>query len=207
MNDTPTPCCLICRCGLYTDEAGRFTCRLCQDRGISMLRAMPALYVQLGDLLQPGAGRGEGRVSGSKSAPLPCSADILDLRTRGGLVTILASWEDAVRDELGYAAATFRGNYEQTLAGVVGFLIGNAPWIYSSFAAVDELHHELRRYHGQARRLVTGEKPAVRVPVACPCGKVLRVTLDSPGERCTNCGEQYGHSELMDLPLAARSAA
>ncbi|MFD9286370.1 hypothetical protein ACFWD7_56335 [Streptomyces mirabilis] len=121
-------------------------CLICRDRGIAWLRAMPDLYAEVGGLLQPGSGRGEGHVSGSKAAPLPCSADALNLRARSGLVTILASWEDAVRDKLGYSPATFRGSYEQTLTGVVGFLVGNAPWIWGAFAAVGEL----LRLHGQA---------------------------------------------------------
>lgn len=208
MNDATTPTwCLICLRALYADETGRHCCRLCQDHGVTMLRRMPALYAQLGDLLQPGSGRGDGRVSGSKSAPLPCSAAILDLRSRGGIVTILASWEDAVRDELGYTAATFRGDYEQTITGVVGFLIGNAPWIYSSFPAVDELHAELRKEHGRAVALVDGERPARRVPVVCGCGHILRVTLDTAGVRCPACSAQYGHTEALHLPLAERRAA
>jgi hypothetical protein len=207
VNDAPTPACLICLRALYADELGRYACRPCQDRGTTMLRAMPALYVQLGELLQPGAGRSEGRVSGSKAAPLPCSVDVLDLRSRGGLVTILASWEDAIRDELGYTAATFRGSYEQTLTGIVGFLTGNAPWIYSSFAAVDELHEEVRRLHGRARALAGGEPGARRFGVVCTCGTILKITLDTPGERCTGCGTQYGLDGLRHLPLAERRAA
>jgi hypothetical protein len=199
--------CLICSRALLHHEAGRYACLICQDRGITWLRAMPALYAELGDLLQPGAGRGEGRVSGSKAAPLPCSADALNLRARGGLVTILASWEDAIRDELGYSPATFRGSYEQTLTGIAGFLVGNAPWIWGSFAAVDEMHDELRRLHGQAQAVTGGERPPRRVPVACPCGHTLRVTLDTAGVRCPACETSYGHSEALRLPLAERRAA
>lgn len=207
MNAASTPACIVCLRALYADESGRYCCRLCQERGTVMLRAMPALYTQLGDLLQPGAGRSEGRVSGSKSAPLPCSVGILDLRARGGLVTVLASWEDAIRDELGYSPAAFRGNYEQTLTGIVGFLVGNAPWIYSAFAAADEMHEELRRLHGHATTLTEGEKPARRIPVTCTCGHILRVTLDTAGAKCPACATQYGHDDLFQLPLAERRAA
>jgi hypothetical protein len=199
--------CLICRRDLRDYETGRYSCLICQDRGIAMLRAMPGLYEQLGELLQPGSGQVGGRVSGSKTAPLPCSTEILNLRSRGGLVTILASWEDAIRDELGYTAATFRGNYQQTLAGVVAFLAGNAPWIYASFAAVDEMHEELRRYHGQARALAEGERGPRQFGVVCACGAVLSISLETPGKQCRSCGEQYGLQELRRLPLAARSAA
>ncbi|MFE7263940.1 hypothetical protein ACFU9B_18090 [Streptomyces sp. NPDC057592] len=52
-----------------------------------------------------------------------------------------------------------------------------------------------------------GERRPRTVPVAGPCGAVLRTTLDTPGCRYPRCGEQYGHSELMDLPLADRRIA
>jgi hypothetical protein len=199
--------CIICLRDLRENELGRHSCLICQDRGIQMLRALPTLYAQLGDLLQPGAGRGEGRVSGSKSAPLPCSTEVLNLRARGGLVTILASWEDAVRDELGYTAATFRGDYLQTLTGVVAFLVANAPWIYSSFEAVDEFHSEVRERHGHARTLALGERPPHRFGVVCTCGSTLKITLETPGKKCDACGAQYDVSGLRHLPLADRRAA
>lgn len=207
MLDAQLPDCLICRRGLRDYEAGRYCCLICQERGIAMLRAMPGLYDQLGELLQPGSGQGGGRVSGSKSAPLPCSTEILNLRSRGGLVTIFASWEDAVRDELGYTAATFRGNYRQTLIGVIAFLAGNAPWIYGSFPAVDEFHRELRERHGHARALAEGERGPRRFGVTCTCGNVLRITMETPGERCQACGTQYDRRELFDLKIAERRAA
>lgn len=202
-----TPRCVICGSLLYADELGRFACLLCQKRGMRLVRAMPGYYRQLGALLEPGGSRGEGRVTGSKSAPLPCSETILNLRARGGLVTILATWEDAVRDELGFTTATFRGDMEQTLDGVVAFLANNAPWIYARFAAVDDYHQELQQMHGRASVLVTGEKPERPVVVQCPCGGRLRITLSTPGRRCQGCGEQYGWQELRGLPLAERSAA
>lgn len=201
------PACVICRRQLFADELGRAACYLCQDRGQTMLRTMPDLYIQLGDLLQPGAGRGEGRVSGSKTAPLPCSLDVLNLRARGGAVTLLGDWENAVRGELGYTAAVFRGSFEQTLGEVTGFLINNAPWIYASFTALEDFHRELRQLHGHAQTLTTGERLPRRVTVQCDCGATLRVTLDTPGARCDGCGAQYGHTEILQLPLTERNAA
>lgn len=199
------PTCNICMYGLRDGELDRLACRICQDRGVTMLRAFPALYDQLGGLLEPGSGRGDGRVSGTRGAPLPCSLHVLDLRARGGLVTVLADWEAAVRAELGWPAATFRGDLRQTLAGAVAFLVANAPWIYASFSAVADLHCELRALHGHATRMVTGEKAERRVTVQCGCGQPLRVTLTTPGRRCGTCGAQYGHSEVLQLPLADRT--
>ncbi|MEU2789073.1 hypothetical protein [Streptomyces sp. NPDC007100] len=199
------PVCTICNRDLRDDEWDRLACRICQDRGTAMLRELPGLYDQLGGLLEPGSGRGDGRVSGTRGAPLPCSLHVLDLRARGGLVTVLADWEAAVRDELGYEPAEFRGDLRQTLAGVVGFLVANAPWIYSSFGAAADLHREIRALHGHAQRLVTGEQAERHVTVRCECGQPMRVTLTTPGRRCTVCGTQYGHAEIFHLPLADRT--
>ncbi|WP_030670565.1 hypothetical protein [Streptomyces rimosus] len=203
--DAVNPVCTICMRGLRDDEWDRLACRICQDRGTAMLSALPGLYDQLGDLLEPGPGRGDGRVSGTRGAPLPCSLHVLDLRARGGLVTVLADWEAAVRDELGYTAAVFRGDLRQTLAGVVSFLTANAPWVYASFPAVADLHRELRALHSHAARMVTGEQAERKVRVLCGCGATLPFTVSTPGEKCRTCGTQYGHADLFDLPLADRA--
>ncbi|MFH8751063.1 hypothetical protein ACH4GK_32020 [Streptomyces rimosus] len=205
--DAVNPVCTICMYGLRDGEWDRLACRICQDRGTMMLHALPLLYDQLGDLLEPGSGRGDGRVSGTRGAPLPCSLHVLDLRAPGGLVTVLADWEAAVRDELGYEAAPFRGDLRQTLAGTVTFLAANSPWIYASFSAAADLHHEVRAHHNHAQRLVTGEQPERKIRVLCPCGATLPFTVSTHGEKCRYCGAQYGHSDLFDLPLADRAAA
>lgn len=201
------PACVICRRNLWDDELCRYACRPCEHAGHALLNALPALYRQTADLLQPGVGGGGGRISGSKSAPLPCSEHVLNLRARGGMVTVLATWEEAVREEVGYSQATFRGGFEATLDGAVEFLAINCPWIYAAFAAVDDFHDEIRQLHGRARALVSGEPPARRVTVVCAlCDATMRITLDTPGRRC-KCGTQYGWAELRQLPLAERAAA
>lgn len=208
----PATCtaCVICGRDLLEHELQphrRVACRLCENRGVELLRALPALYRQTAVLLQPGTSGKGGRVSGSKSAPMPCSEAVLNLRAQGGMVTVLASWEEALRSELDYTEAPFRGDYQQTLDGVVQFLTNAAPWIYANFAAVDEYHRELTHIAGQAQSIVTGETPARRVTVRCTCGAGLRITLDTPGRRCGTCGAQYGWAELRQLPLAERSVA
>ncbi|MFE9337728.1 hypothetical protein [Streptomyces sp. NPDC007063] len=146
-------------------------------------------------------------MTGSKSAPLPCSEAILSLRARGGLVTVLESWESAFREELGFEPAPFRGNFEQTLAGAVSWLVNTAPWAYSGFAAVDEYHREILQLHGQIKAQVSGEPPAKRVTVVCAlCDATMRITLDTPGQKC-QCGTQYGWAELRQLNLANQAAA
>lgn len=205
-----TNACTCCHRTLRLDEVEpsvRVACRLCETRGVEALRTLPALYRQTAHQLQPGTSKQGGRVSGSKSAPMPCSEAVLNFRAAGGMVTVLAEWERAFRGELRYTEPPFRGDYQQTLDGVVQFLVNAAPWVYASFAAVDEYHREVQQIAGQARAIVTGEQPARRVTVTCHCGAPLRITLDTPGRRCGTCGQQYGWAELRQLPLAERTAA
>jgi hypothetical protein len=73
--------------------------------------------------------------------------------------------------------------------------------------AVREMADELRSIAGQARRIITGEKPPIRIPVACDCGNILAVTLDMDGIRCTRCQEQYDHQAMLNLTPTRRAAA
>lgn len=200
--------CVCCNRPLWDDEQGRPACLICEKRGVAMLRDLPALYRQAGARLERGSTVGGGRVSGSRSAPLPCSEEALALRGPGGLVDVLASWERCFREDLAYTLPTFRGDYEQTLTGIVGWLVTCAPWIYGSHAAADEFHGELRRWHGQAKAIVEGEARPTQLNLQCDCGTVLKgITLQTDGRRCTGCGTQYGWTELCQLPLVNRRAA
>ncbi|MFJ3839437.1 hypothetical protein ACIPY6_28575 [Streptomyces sp. NPDC090054] len=178
----------------------------CRQHVFEDLAALPNLYRQLADALEPGRRGDQGR-GGTRTAPLPCSLEALDLRARGGIQGVLTSWEDDVRDTLGWEDRPFRGSIEQDVDGSAAFLQTQLAWICDSHPAAKELADEIRQIAGQARRLITGERAPIRVPVACPCGRVLRVTLDTPGERCPGCETQYGHREVLQLPMAARSAA
>ncbi|MFE9398632.1 hypothetical protein [Streptomyces flavidovirens] len=178
----------------------------CQAKLDENLAALPALYVELEDALYPGRRGGEGR-TGTRTAPIPCNLDALDLRAHGGIEGILGSWEDDVRSILGWDLRPFRGSTQQTVIGCVAFLRLQLPWIVTEHPAAREFSDELRQIAGQARRLVTGEAPPRRVTVACPCGGTMRVTLDTPGARCPSCSTQYGHTEVLQLPAAERRVA
>ncbi|MFF7443721.1 hypothetical protein [Streptomyces sp. NPDC008122] len=56
-------------------------------------------------------------------------------------------------------------------------------------------------------RTVTGERAPRRIAVTCPCQQTLRITLDVRGLTCPGCRTEYGHSEVLRLPLAGRRAA
>lgn len=178
----------------------------CRDRLDCHLAALPVLYRQLAEVLLPGRAGGDGR-AGSRAAPLPVNLDALDLRARGGIEGILTSWERDCRDLLGWSPPPFRGTVEQQVEGAVIFLRGNLWWICDEHPAVREFAAEVRQITGRAGVVVTGEKPERRVKVACPCGHTLSVTISTPGARCGGCGEQYGHTEVLQLPEAGRRAA
>lgn len=176
----------------------------CQDRIRENLDALPGLYRQLAEALVPGRRGGDGR-SATRSAPLPCSIEALDLRARGGIEGVLASWAADFYEREGWTLPQY-GSVEAAVQGYSGILVINLRLLCDEHPAIRELADEVRQISGQARRIITGEAPPRKVPVACPCGRVLRVTLDTPGERC-GCGQQYGHHELFRLPLAERRAA
>ncbi|MEU6768549.1 hypothetical protein ABZ916_39325 [Streptomyces sp. NPDC046853] len=203
MLDAPTPAswpCAVCdRPSVPRVHSG------CQERIRDNLDALPGLYVELADSLQPGRRGSDGR-SATRSAPLPCNLDALDLRSRGGIEGVLASWNADLCEREGWTRHEY-GSVETAVRHHAAQLSMNLGLICDEHPAVREFADEIRQITGQARRLTTGERPPRRIGVACPCGHTLRVTLDTPGVRCGGCGQQYGHAEVLGLPLAERSAA
>jgi hypothetical protein len=179
--------------------------RGCQERMAEALRELPQLYRQLGDALTPGRRGGDGR-SATRTAPLPCSLDTLDLVARGGIEGVVGGWARDLCEREQWDVPDY-----QSVQAIVDWacrvLAANLTIICDEHPAVRELADELRQVTGQARRIITGEKPPRRIGVQCSCGHTLRVTLDTAGVRCPACSTQYGHSEALRLPLAERRAA
>ena len=200
--------CTICTSGL-DDEHG-FACRPCVERIDRQLRALAGpegLYARLSARLAPGVGNGGPAVSGSRTAPIPARLEVLTLMTAGGpvlgpLETWVRDWEAQGRAEMCEA-----GTLQQRVDHAVRTLRFNLAWAAANHPAVDEFAREVFLAARACERQITGERPARIVPVACPCGTVLRITLDTPGARCPGCEAQYGHAEVLRLPMAERSAA
>lgn len=201
---TACPC-----CHRVLRDGETLACRICREQGTGWLRALPGLYAASASYLAPGrSASGTGRVSGSKSAPLPARCDVLDARGPGGVVWVVTQWEEVVRSELGFGEVPFRGDYERSLVGSVEFLVANAAWLYGHFGAVQELHDEIRACYLRLDGLVNSTNRERSVNVSCECGNVLRgVTLSTPGRRCRSCGKSHTWSELLKLELADRAAA
>lgn len=201
-----------CGCGrqLRQDELDRTSCRLCQDRADDALRALPGpngLYAQLATRLMPGSGGGAARVTGSRTAPLPLRLEPLSLTARGGVVTVLQTWLVDWHEHLGWHHPRWEGNLQQQLDQVVKALRINLEWAATRHPAFIEFGQEVTDLTRQCERQITGERPERPIAVACPCGTILRVTVSTPGARCRGCDTQYGRGEVLDLPLATRSAA
>lgn len=192
-------------CAVCDSPARERVHRGCRERMADALRELPQLYRQLAAALLPSRRGGDGR-SATRTAPIPCSLDVLDLRGRGGIEGVVGGWaRDLCEREQWDIPA-----YQSVIAIVdwgCGVLLANLTVICDEHDAVKEIAAELAQITGQARRIVTGEKPPRKIGVACNCGHVLRVTLDTAGVRCPACSAQYGHSEALRLPLAERRAA
>lgn len=211
MNDVaPAPACTICHSPLYADEVGRYACHPCTqrvDRQLLELAGPRGLYARLGTRLAPGSGSGGPAVSGSRSAPLPVRIDVLNLLTASGpvlgpLETWVRDWEAHGRAELNEA-----DTLQQRVDHAVSTLRFNLEWAAVGHPAFDEFGREIHLMHRQCSIHVAGERPPRAIPVACPCGATLRVGLDTPGVRCHGCETQYGHAEVLQLPMAERRVA
>lgn len=210
IDDAPAHSCTVCHRALYADELGHQACRPCADRVDLHLRALAGpegLYARLRGRLAPGSGNGGPAVSGSRTAPLPLRLEPLSLLARGGVVTILQTWIVDWHEQLDYRHPRWEGDLQQQCDQAVNRLRMLLPWAAERHVAFDEFAREIAQLRRQCDAHVSGERPPRRVPVQCGCGQVLRITLDSDGARCPQCQAQYGHSELLDLPLAARAAA
>lgn len=178
----------------------------CRQKIRQNLLDLPGLYAALADTLEPGRSGDSGRSSSGRAAPIPCNLEALDLRARGGIEGVLAGWSADLCEREDWQLPQY-GTVETAVHGYAELLLRNLQIICDEHPAVREFANELRQIAGQAERLTTGDRPPRRIPVTCPCGTILRITLDTPGARCPGCEIQYGHAEVLQLPMAERSAA
>lgn len=201
-----------CACGrqLRHDELGRQACRLCQERVDQALRQLPGpkgLYAQLATRLVPGRGGDGPVVSVSRTAPLPLRLEPLSLIARGGVVTILQTWLIDWHEHFGWRHPRWNGDLQQQLDEAVRALRINLEGAAATHPAFSDFVNEVTSLVRQCERQITGERTERPIAVACPCGTVLRITVSTPGARCRGCATQYARTEILDLPLATRTAA
>lgn len=178
----------------------------CRDRLTADLRELPRLYRDLADSLQPGR-RGDGGRAGTRHAPLPCSVETLDLRARGGIEGVVGGWARDLCEREDFEIPAYQ-SVQAIVDWSCGILLANIGMLCDEHEAIKELADEVRQTAGQARQIITGEKPPVRIPVACDgCGNILRVTLAMDGIRCSRCQTQYDHAGMLNLTPARREVA
>lgn len=183
----------------------------CANRLADDLRAIPGLYALMGAVLAPGSTGGNARVSGTRTAPLPVRLEPLSLRARGGIVTVMATWEADWRDVRGYAPAE-RGDSERDLAAVVLWLRAHLPWAIEAHPAVREFADEVRDV-GRQCRAAAGMLPRMMQIGDCPalvddeaCGAALYAEPGAEEIRCRRCWTRWPRAHWMLLGKTLREA-
>lgn len=197
--------CTICR--RPTDpERDPIRHQRCAERLTANLRDIPGHYALMGAVLAPGTAGGRAHVSGTRTAPLPVRLEPLNLRARGGIITVLATWEADWRETRGLAEAT-RGISERDLAGIVLSLRTHLPWAIEYHPAVQEFADEVRDIVQQCRA-AAGLLPHMMRIGNCPaligeetCGAVLYADPMAEEIRC-RCGARWARGRWMMLGRA-----
>ena len=209
--------CAYCRRDLFQLEVelGRITCFPCENNARARLRELPGQYNSLGELLVPGRAVGESaKITGSKDAPIPAAMQPLNLRARGGIVTLLQDVEDSWRPYLNKTIATFAGSHAQTLAKVVKFLSTNLNWACREYEYIDDDLDTIDTLYWQAKSLIDGHKPRP-IPVHCrylyddgtECEAPMRMDINRTSTKCSTCGTRWGREEWVALYEATRAIA
>lgn len=213
-NQHPIYRCAHCPRLLHTDELNRWACHVCEDRATEQVRALPDLYRQLEGALAPAsAPSAGGRVTASRSAPLPAVLQPLSLRGPGGIVSMLLGIEQRWRIWLDWSLLPVRGGYEKSLAGTVTVIANNLPWACSDYSGVVDDLKLIASLHRQADAAVNGVRD-LRVPIGCCpvvneesgalCGQKMKASPWASAIRCAGCGTQWGRDEWLRLGAAMR---
>lgn len=183
------------------------------------LASIPQLYAELAAVLEPSSSAA-ARVSGTRTPPLPLRLEPLSLQCRGGIVSILATWETDWRDRRGLARIPARAGREQLLdsarilADVVTFLRAHLDWAVREHPAVEEFAGEVREIIG-ACRLALGLTGDLKRIGQCPadldgrtCGRVLYADPYADDINCDRCRTRWHRSQWLLLgAVLAGSAA
>lgn len=182
------------------------------------LQRIPGLYAELAAALEPGSSDGT-RVSGTRTPPLPVRLEPLRLQCRGGIVSILATWETDWRERRGLSLNAARAYHEQLLDGrqvlteVVGFLRAHLDWAVRQHPAVDEFAEEVADIIGACRAAIGDALGHMRIG-RCPaqlgdrtCGRVLYADPYADSIRCDRCRTDWPRSRWLLLGAAIASEA
>lgn len=200
--------CTICR--RPTDpEREPIRHQRCADRLRTSLADIPGLYALMGAVLAPGATSGGAHVSGTRTAPLPVRLEPLSLRARGGIITVLGTWEADWREIRGLTEAE-RGIGERDLGAIVLWLRAHLPWAIEQHPAVTEFADEVRDIVQQCRA-AAGLLPRMMRIGDCPalvgeeaCGAQLYADPQDDEIRCRRCRNCWPKGQWMLLGKTLR---
>lgn len=184
-------------------------CRFCTSLVVRKLNELPEMYVSLYLALEPGSTAGDQRVSGSRTAPLPLSAEVEALMVE--TVQLLQGTEEALRAYLGWEHPTTR----QTPQHVKGYLgperggftiTRTVQFLTAHVESLLVLPHDdgqphvgnvLLDHHRKIRRVIglhEGDRvTAPRRPEPCPnCErKAMREPVGEATVECGYCGKSW----------------
>lgn len=217
--DLPAPpTCQCCTRALHgTDTTVRTVCVRCEQRITAQLADVAALWPRLAERrLRPVRGDDGVRVATSGPAGSPAPGDLHTLNLLAGdVVGRLIVHEDAWRHALGWTLTPWRGNQNQTLAGVLRFLTVNLRWACGAYDDVDSLSRDLSAVLRDMRAAVTGDhRRPTELAVTCPlpvdagpggeesvCGGALLYDPQAARIRCTACHTSLDYTQWADLAL------
>lgn len=186
-------------------------CDPCIHRARDILRSIPAALVVLHGSLQRERSGDTGR-AGTREAPLPCRADVLnlvgpaavgDIRDPHGdqigarpIIGVLSDWTRVVLEERAIDGPTVWT--EQALSG---WLTSQLGWI-SQQPWASEAVSELRSLDRAIRGILQVDVRTRAVPRPCPTNHCQMMTLSRTDWdryiRCSNCGGCWTVDELND---------
>jgi len=190
----------------------------CLDHLDIQLGRIPLLYRGLRAVLEPGRTDG-ARVSGTRTAPLPLRVEPLSLLCRGGIVSILATWETDWRERRELRVDPARAGREQlvdgdqVLADVIKFLRVHLEWAIAEHPAFGEFAGEIREIVGACRSalgLTTDLKRIGQCPAQLgdrTCGRVLYADPRADEIRCDRCRTVWPKNRWLLLGAAIAETA
>lgn len=202
------PACGCCGNKLWQEEveAGRLTCRPCEDSTAKRLRELPFLFRRLDTTaaLMRGTTGGSGIVSGSRTPPIPPRPEVLNITAHGGAATRLSDIEDAWRKALGWTIAPWRGSPAQAVPEHIKFLTNNLPWACDSYDSIGQDVDAIRQLHNDCKNALNPAQRPGRVKTGlCPvvlddgfrCDTQLTATTTKFSIRCGLCGTRWTGEE------------
>ncbi|MGI5515308.1 hypothetical protein [Streptomyces sp. CA-106131] len=202
--------CVICR---RTTAAS--ACQPCEARLRGILDCIPGWYDALEhDLIPSQRAADDVPVKTSKvHAPIPVNLHVLNLRSKGGIVTTLREWETDLRVQRGEGVPVFAGDLRQTLTATVGYLTGTLAWAMTQYDKMRDLAGALDWVRSTCEA-ATGARVKLRYIGTCPeilddhqeCGRSLRVGPDDIEITCI-CGTSWPRTRWVQLATAMRAGA